>query len=273
VLAALNETSITQKVLAWQMSLQLLPRPETTGSLLFESTAPAQDSLFGPNPGPRNNLSSPNSQIAVADANSVTFSGQPVEPGVPRNIVELKLIAEANTTGSYELVLRKFDPENPDATSFWFEEGGSMPETFANSAPTEYPGYVLLGTIHVSSSIMPVPGDYTGDGVVDVSDFNRWKETFGKTVTPAGSGADGNKNSNIDAADYVVWRAAINSTATAAHALGYVSVPEPQGCAGILMSFACCIVESLCRATRNRPCLAGAIEQFIPIKGTGAEVN
>jgi hypothetical protein len=132
---------------------------------------------------------------------------------------------------------------------------------------------VLLGTIHVSSSIMPVPGDYTGDGVVDVYDFNSWKETFGKTVTPAGSGADGNKNSNIDAADYVVWRAAINSTATAAHALGYVSVPEPQGCAGILMSFACCIVESLCRATRNRPCLAGAIEQFIPIKGTGAEVN
>jgi hypothetical protein len=113
VLAALNETSNTQKVLAWQMSLQLLPRPGTTGSLLFESTAPAQDSLFGPNPGPRSNLSSPNSQITVADANSVTFSGQPVEPDVPRNIVELNLIAAANTKGSYELVLRKFDPENP----------------------------------------------------------------------------------------------------------------------------------------------------------------
>jgi hypothetical protein len=49
------------------------------------------------------------------------------------------------------------------------------------------------------------PGDYDGNGVVNVGDYHRWRETFGMQVIP-GSSADGNGNGIVDAADYVVWR-------------------------------------------------------------------
>jgi hypothetical protein len=266
VLAALNETNATQIVILWLLNLQLVPANGATGSLRFQSAEPAPDSLFGPIPGPRTNLSSPNSHIMVGDANVVPFSGQPVGPDMSRNIVELNLIADADTNGSFELLMRAFDPEEPDITSYWFEVGFTEPALFVNSSPSAYPGYVLLGTIHVLPA-GPVPGDYTGDGVVDDSDYNLWRATFGTTATPAGSGADGNRNSNIDAADYVVWRD-ITSAASAVQSLG-LRVPEPQSHLAMVVGLAC-VIEILSRAQRRRLCLAGhcrAIYFLEPAKG------
>jgi hypothetical protein len=40
----------------------------------------------------------------------------------------------------------------------------------------------------------PVPGDYDGIGVVGPEDYLYWRSRFGQTVTPPGSGADGNGN-------------------------------------------------------------------------------
>jgi hypothetical protein len=188
-----------------------------------------------------------------------------------RNIVELNLIADADTNGSFELLMRAFDPEDPDITSYWFEAGFTEPALFVNSCPSAYPGYVLLGTIHVLPA-GPVPGDYTGDGVVDDSDYNLWRATFGTTATPAGSGADGNRNSNIDAADYVVWRDMITSASGAVQTLG-LRVPEPQSFVAIVVGLGCVIAMHY-RAQRRRLSLAGHCRTIYFLeRAKGHEVN
>jgi hypothetical protein len=64
-------------------------------------------------------------------------------------------------------------------------------------------------------------GDFNADGIVDVSDYGKWRTTFGSQTMLA---ADGNKNGVIDAADYVIWRTA--TAAPGGHLVG--TVPEPQ---------------------------------------------
>ncbi|MEX2168998.1 MAG: hypothetical protein WD851_06790 [Pirellulales bacterium] len=70
---------------------------------------------------------------------------------------------------------------------------------------------------------IPLPGDYNGDDVVDLLDYQTWASAFGNAwMNPA----DGNGDGGVNAADYAVWRdrldASANLTATTSHA-----VPEP----------------------------------------------
>jgi hypothetical protein len=69
-------------------------------------------------------------------------------------------------------------------------------------------------------------GDYNGDGVVDMNDYNAWKSSFGTSTIIHGSGADGNYDGVIDAADYSVWRESF--AAGGGGAFSAVAVPEPS---------------------------------------------
>lgn len=78
------------------------------------------------------------------------------------------------------------------------------------------------------ATVLP-PGDFTGDGKVDIEDYNQWKSEYGT----AGA-SDGNRNGIVDAADYVIWRnnlgTDINLAATTALdslAVTATTVPEP----------------------------------------------
>lgn len=66
-----------------------------------------------------------------------------------------------------------------------------------------------------------VAGDYTGNGIVDLADYNYWRSTFGSVNLLA---ADGNNNGVIDAADYVVWRKALSASGAGS---GITAAPEP----------------------------------------------
>ena len=48
-----------------------------------------------------------------------------------------------------------------------------------------------------------VAGDYNGNGIVDMPDFDTWRQSYGSTIDLA---ADGNLNGVVDGADYVLWR-------------------------------------------------------------------
>jgi hypothetical protein len=70
-----------------------------------------------------------------------------------------------------------------------------------------------------------LPGDYSGDGVVDASDYVVWRNSLGQAVTYF-SGADGNGSGLIDAADFDVWKANFGSVTGSGAALAG-NVPEP----------------------------------------------
>jgi hypothetical protein len=251
VLTAMNETDSTLSVIGWQLRLQLLPRAGATGNLLFQSAMTAPDSLFGPDPGPISDLSEPSPQLVVTDLDTVTSTGQPIHPDMPRNILKLNLSADLNTSGVFELITPEFDPANPDDKSFWLAPEDTTPRPIANSARSDIPGSILLGTIHVTSAGTPILGDYNGDGVVDVVDYERWRAAFGTAATPPGGGADGNGNAVVDAADYVVWRNATGGVASSRGAEGTASIPEPATCLGMVLGL--CLT-----CWKSRPCQSAA---------------
>jgi GH43 family beta-xylosidase len=53
-------------------------------------------------------------------------------------------------------------------------------------------------------------GDYQADGLVNGSDYNLWRATFGGAMFP-GVAADGNTSGTADAGDYVLWRKSASS--------------------------------------------------------------
>jgi autotransporter-associated beta strand protein len=77
-----------------------------------------------------------------------------------------------------------------------------------------------LGLLAASS----IAGDYNGDGIINVADYQMWRALQGSPVT-AGTKADGNANGIIDAADYVAWRKLL--TTAGGTSLNGASIPEP----------------------------------------------
>jgi hypothetical protein len=67
-----------------------------------------------------------------------------------------------------------------------------------------------------------LPGDFTGNDVVDGADFLAWQRTFGSTTDLA---ADGSLNGVIDAADLAIWKQNFGRTRPAAGAT--TPIPEP----------------------------------------------
>jgi hypothetical protein len=70
----------------------------------------------------------------------------------------------------------------------------------------------------------PIPGDYNGDRVVNILDFQLWRTTFGSTQNLS---ADGDGNLVVDAGDYVVWRKYSAAGSGAVQPGPDVPVPEP----------------------------------------------
>ncbi|MEX2170627.1 MAG: DUF1559 domain-containing protein [Pirellulales bacterium] len=105
-------------------------------------------------------------------------------------------------------------------------QGGVYP-IFALDQNPSGPGYEGEGpTIELAVTILddvPLSGDYNHDTVVDVFDYDEWARTYGATVT-AGSGADGNGDAFINAADYAVWR---DNYASPLLPTSSAAVPEP----------------------------------------------
>jgi len=69
-------------------------------------------------------------------------------------------------------------------------------------------------------------GDYNGDGIVNSSDYNAWRNSLGSSTIIYGSGVDGNYDGAINAADYVTWRSSLS--AATATGTSTTAVPEPK---------------------------------------------
>jgi hypothetical protein len=85
-------------------------------------------------------------------------------------------------------------------------------------------------------------GDYNGDGLVNISDYNTWRNAFGNSTIIYGSAADGNYNGSIDMGDYLVWRKGFAAGA----GVSFAAIPETSsrtllGFAAVLLC--CCAVN------------------------------
>lgn len=99
-----------------------------------------------------------------------------------------------------------------------------------------------------SNPFVTLPGDYTGDGVVNDADYQLWRSNFGDTTSLV---ADGNGDGIVDNADYVLWRNNFGRTwqdLAIGSGGGAGSVPEPTTL-GLLAT----VLASGCRWRRRRP--------------------
>jgi hypothetical protein len=79
------------------------------------------------------------------------------------------------------------------------------------------------------------PGDYNRDSTVDAADYVLWRNMMGQSG--AGRAADGDNSGAVDGADYAVWRAHFGQTAGGAIA-GTAAVPEPSAATSLLIACA-----------------------------------
>jgi cytochrome c peroxidase len=79
-----------------------------------------------------------------------------------------------------------------------------------------------------SDPFVTLPGDYSGDGVVDQADYDLWRSSFGDTTSLI---ADGNADGIVDAGDYALWRNNVGriwlGLASGAGSTSGAAVPEP----------------------------------------------
>jgi endo-1,4-beta-D-glucanase Y len=78
----------------------------------------------------------------------------------------------------------------------------------------------------------PKPGDFNGDGAVDRSDFDKWRQQFG-AIAQAGADADG--DGDADGADFLIWQRNLTTLAAAGTAF---PLPEPAGVCSLLTAIA-----------------------------------
>ena len=66
-------------------------------------------------------------------------------------------------------------------------------------------------------------GDYDGDGIVGLGDYDVWKSTLSSTTDLR---ADGNEDGRVTVADYSIWRSRLDSGPVGSGA-ALASIPEP----------------------------------------------
>ncbi|MCA9186996.1 MAG: hypothetical protein R3E01_05370 [Pirellulaceae bacterium] len=99
------------------------------------------------------------------------------------------------------------------------KDGLTFGDYFSTSGTFDGENYTLTSKV---GTVTPLLGDYNKNGEVDAADYTIWKDNFGSTTS---LDADGNANGEVDAADYTVWKDNFGATAGAAASVS--SVPEP----------------------------------------------
>ena len=127
--------------------------------------------------------------------------------------------------------------DNPDLDPALRTPGGQVVRLNLNQAQIDqlvaylstFTDNTFLTSSLFSDPFVTLPGDYTGDGVVNQADYDLWRASFGDTSALV---ADGNVDGVVDASDYILWRNNVGRTwldlsTGSGTGLADVAVPEP----------------------------------------------
>jgi hypothetical protein len=109
-----------------------------------------------------------------------------------------------------------------------------------------------IGDVEYITNSVGVPGDYSGNGVVDAADYAIWRDNLGLVEGATPSQGDGTGDGNVTSADYDYWRARFGNTSGSGSGSGTAqyAVPEPTG--GLLV---CGICVATFARIRNEYCV------------------
>ncbi len=134
--------------------------------------------------------------------------------------------------------LYEWDLEDDDQWQGWFNGDGTI------TGPTITLDSIFFAgagdaTIYLDSvahnplgSLLPLPGDFNGDGNLDEEDLAIWQLNFG---TPSGATADqgdADRDTDVDGADFLHWQIGVSSNTGQSIA----SVPEPASLALLVLT-------------------------------------
>jgi hypothetical protein len=107
----------------------------------------------------------------------------------------------------------------------------ATPTATRTSTPTSTPTITITPTGTLTPTVTPtttsapttahIPGDFNGDGFVDIRDYGMWRQNFGQTN--CGNPADADGNCLVDIRDYGLWRLHFGEGYTAGSPTGRLS--------------------------------------------------
>lgn len=89
----------------------------------------------------------------------------------------------------------------------------------------------MFTDLHAQIAADPLPADYSGDGKVDAADFVVWRDSLGSTASLQ---ADGDGDGTVDADDFAVWLSHFGSSIGGGAIDSFVPIPEPEAMAILL---------------------------------------
>jgi hypothetical protein len=162
-------------ILSWQLGLRIGNSETATGSVVFASVTSTGESLFGN----ENNLQFGDlltTDNVVSDADSGEFEGAVVAAQSATPIVTLSLMPSIDADGMFALWATSFGED--DQSSYWIDAQDFMLRPFDN--PVSAAQRIELATIHVIGS----RGDFNNDTQVDAADYTVWRNGLGTEFLP-----------------------------------------------------------------------------------------
>jgi hypothetical protein len=135
----------------------------------------------------------------------------------------------ASLGGDLQVLIGNFLPEATE--EYEILTANVLTDTFANAASLVYVGSGTFDVTYTATSVLlsnftlapGLWGDYNDDGVVDAADYTVWRDA----VELGGSLLNDLTPASVDEFDYGIWRMNFGLTDAGAAAQGTSNVPEP----------------------------------------------
>jgi autotransporter-associated beta strand protein len=132
-----------------------------------------------------------------------------------------------------------FAAGSPDTINALFIDGNYQPTgtwgAIGSGAEHESPLFTGTGQLLVKTFVLPIPGDFNNDGVVDNGDYLTWRKNYGTNNVLAN---DNGLGTPIGQAHWDLWRQHFGSTPGAGSGLGGGAIPEPSSILLAVFGFA-----------------------------------